>query len=249
MVKNVVNTLCFVMISAVIVSIVYMFMTAPANAQQNQKNTLSPVGQQQQQQQHQQQQQEQKQQQQQKAIAKSKAKANNEGVTAVNNNEFDDKRDAPSISVDAPGFGSSVSDGYLNACAGTEAWSIGLGGSFLNAGSPIGAGIGGGSSDVVTINLCEVREAAHLVQMRGTGEKAEELHHAIMCQHPSYRAAAVAIDMGCPDIPPYTMEVATQQQVEEAQKSVQRVSEKSSGTHCQYGMNEWGRCINPDYDS
>ena len=140
----------------------------------------------------------------------------NNNPTTTQTTEFNDRRQVPSVGGGAPSFGAAVSDGYLNACAGSEAWSIDFRAGFVipNSGAPLGIGVGGGDSELVTINLCEVREAAHMVGMRLDGEDAEKLHHAIMCQHPSYRTGVQAIGMTCPTIQPYSMEVALGDQTE-----------------------------------
>jgi hypothetical protein len=160
-----------------------------------------------------------------------------------NTNRFEDRRQIPGIAIAAPSFGSSVSDGFLNACAGSEAWSVSLGASFVipGGGAPIAGGIGGGSNDIVTINLCEVREVAHMIAMRMEGDTAEKLWHSAMCHHPTYLRAAASIGLVCPPVQSYSMEVATQETIQS-----ENIQLASSG--CEYGRNEWGRCVNPDLD-
>lgn len=143
-----------------------------------------------------------------------------------NTNRWNDERQLAPVFVAPPSFGAAVSS---NSCAGTEAWSVGLGGAFFvpnGTGAPVSAGVGFGSSDVITINLCEVREAANLAGSMGDYEMAQQ----ILCQHPSYYRAAQAIGRPCAPTLPYKMEVVTE---EPETKPVQTASAGGS-TYCEF---------------
>ena len=120
--------------------------------------------------------------------------------------KFNDERQLAPTFVSPPSFGASVSG---NSCAGTEAWSVGLGGAFFvpnGTGAPVSAGVGFGKSSVITINLCEVREAANLARVGGDNQMANQ----ILCQHPAYYRAAQALGRTCLPTEPYEMKVVTE---------------------------------------
>lgn len=129
----------------------------------------------------------------------------NDPVTNVETKYQDERQLAP-VFVAPPGFGASVSS---NSCAGTEAWSIGIGGAFFvpnGTGAPVSAGIGGGASDVITLNLCEVREAANLANSMGDRTLALQ----ILAQHPAAYRAMQALGMKVNPVAAYEMEVVTE---------------------------------------
>jgi hypothetical protein len=123
--------------------------------------------------------------------------------------KVESQKQPAAVAVSAPSFGAAVSDGVINACSGTEAWSVSLGGAFFTpSGNPVTAGIGGGNQSLTTLNLCEIRAVAWELSGRTEGAKAEAIYHAVMCQHPTYRAAIVATGGSCPTLPQYTMTVS-----------------------------------------
>ena len=119
---------------------------------------------------------------------------------------FKDERQLAPVYVTTPSFGAAVSG---NSCAGTEAWSVGVGGAFFvpnGTGAPVSAGVGFGSSDVVTINLCEVREAANLANAMGDHALALQ----ILAQHPAAYRAMQALGRNVKPVPAYNMDVVTE---------------------------------------
>lgn len=142
-------------------------------------------------------------------LSQQQQQAQVQGNTQETNIDFESQKQPASVAVSAPSFGAAVSDGVINACAGSEAWSVSLGGSFFTpTGNPVSAGLGGGNQTLVTLNLCEVRAVAWQIATRMEGEVAEKVYHAVMCQHPTYRAGTISIGGTCPTIPEYSMEVA-----------------------------------------
>jgi len=117
---------------------------------------------------------------------------------------FNDERQLAPVFVAPPSFGASVSG---NSCAGTEAWSVGVGGAFFvpnGTGAPVSAGVGFGSSDVVTINLCEVRESA--AQSAAVGDF--EMAYQKMCDHPNHFRTDQAMGRNwCKPRLPYKMDL------------------------------------------
>ena len=155
--------------------------------------------------------------------------------------KFDDERQLAPVSVTTPSFGASVGSGYMNSCAGTEAWSVGIGGAFFvpnGTGAPITAGVGYGEQELAVLNLCEVRETAHAVSITlGQSPVTAEITHNIMCMSPLYRQAAEQTGRTCPTYAPIKMEVAIGE-VQEPEKAAQvasagGVSANAGGT-CYY---------------
>lgn len=129
-----------------------------------------------------------------------------QGQANTQTTTFQDERQLAPVYVTTPSFGAAVSG---NSCAGTEAWSVGVGGAFFvpnGTGAPVSAGVGFGSSDVVTINLCEVREAANLANAMGDHALALQ----ILAQHPAAYRAMQALGRDVKPVAAYNMDVVTE---------------------------------------
>ena len=191
--------------------------------------------------------------------------SNSQSSSLSNTNKFESRPGAPSIGGGGFGFGGAGSYGDRNACVmhRPQAWSVGGGVGVDSSGVTGGTGLlGRGTTEMVLIVYCELGESARELHALGLHAAA----HKLSCMHPYKRQALEAVNPGmCDGVqvamqafvredtepnPPVTMVDATLPRKTASATAVQKASVSvAPRPDCKHGVNEWGRCLNPDFDS
>ena len=198
--------------------------------------------------------------------------SNNQSSSLSNSNKFESRPSAPSIGGGGMGFGGAGSYGNRNGCVmhRQQAWNVGGSVGYDSSGiTGGGALIGRGTTEMVLLVNCAIGEAANDFHAVGLTKAAA----LMQCVDPwKARILNIARPGFCDGVPIVNeafiredtfndlsgMLVSTvqpQPQPSQASRTPRVVAQTSRNLNrdgpkrCEHGVNDWGRCVNPDFDN